>query len=114
MPKVPAPPVVPLLLSLAFITTAAAGTPQTAKPSDGATHERQQKQHARSLTKTLTKEARLAFIRRAQVWTQTNVPQMNLRAGPQGNGAFPPDAQVTCDYVQTKLSGTSRKFDCVI
>ncbi len=61
-----------------------------------------------------TKEARLAFIRKAQVWSATNVPEMDLRAGPQGPDAFQPDEMVTCDYVDKKLPGTSQKFDCAI
>jgi hypothetical protein len=61
-----------------------------------------------------TKDARLAFIRQAQVWVPTNVPEMDLRAGPQGPDAFQPNQMVTCDYVETKLPGTSQKFDCAI
>ena len=64
--------------------------------------------------KTLTKEARLALIRRAQVWAPTNVSAMDLRAGPQGPGALPPNGTVACDYVETKRAGSSRKFDCAI
>jgi hypothetical protein len=59
-----------------------------------------------------TKEARLAFIRRAQVWAPTNVSEMDMRMGPQGPGAFQPNEMVTCDFVTAKLSGSSRKFDC--
>jgi hypothetical protein len=69
---------------------------------------------ARNVDRTLTREGRLAFIRQAQVWAPTNVPAMSLRDGPQDQGAFPPNALVTCDYVEAKLSGTSRKFDCAI
>jgi hypothetical protein len=60
------------------------------------------------------KEARLALIRKAQVWTRTNVAAMDLRAGPAGPDALPLDETVTCRYVETKLSGSSRKFDCAI
>src|SRR5260370_34827643 len=42
------------------------------------------------------KEARLAFIRSAQGWGPTNVPAMDLRAGPQGPGAYRPSDGVTC------------------
>src|SRR5438132_10791564 len=45
--------------------------------------------------KPLTGEARRAFIRRAQVWMPTNVPEMNLRLGPQGPGACQPHEMVT-------------------
>jgi len=62
----------------------------------------------------LTPATRLDFIRRAQLWMPTDVPTMDLRAGPQGPGALPPHAVVTCDYVKKKLPGTSRKFACEI
>jgi hypothetical protein len=39
---------------------------------------------------------------------------MDLRAGPQGPDALPLDETVKCTYVETKLSGSSRKFDCAI
>jgi hypothetical protein len=40
---------------------------------------------------------------------------MDLRAGPQGAGAFQPNAAITCDYVEKKtLPGTSQKFDCAV
>jgi len=69
---------------------------------------------ASSHDRVLTREERLAFIRRAQIWVPTDVTAMDLRAGPQGPGAFPPDATVACTYVQVKLPGSSRKFDCAI
>ena len=62
----------------------------------------------------LTPATRLDFIRRAQIWMPTDVPAMNLRVGPQGPGAFAPGAVVTCDYVEKKMPGTSRKFACAI
>jgi hypothetical protein len=62
----------------------------------------------------LDKDARLAFIQRAQVWTPTDIPTMNLRAGPQGAGTFQPNEMVTCDYVEAKSHGSSRKFDCAV
>jgi hypothetical protein len=78
-----------------------------AHPSQKAT-----KKKAAASKQPLTGEARLAFIQRAQVWAPTNVSEMDLRAGPQGRGAFQPNEMVTCDYVTAKLPGTSRKFDC--
>jgi hypothetical protein len=64
--------------------------------------------------KQLTKEARLALIRKAHVWTATNVAEMDLKAGPQGHGALPLNEMVTCDYKEAKPSGNSPKFDCAI
>src|SRR5580704_6384730 len=48
-------------------------------------------------TELTTKAARLAFIRKAQVWAPTAVSRMDLRAGPEGPGAFHPNEAVTCD-----------------
>ncbi len=59
-------------------------------------------------------EVRRAAIQRAQVWTQTDVPSMDLRVGPKGAGAFPPDASIDCNYLEKKMSGATPKFTCVI
>jgi hypothetical protein len=61
----------------------------------------------------LTPQARLDAIRRAQVWTPVDVPAMDLKAGPPGEGALAPDQPVTCDFVDRKLGGSSPKFACV-
>ncbi len=60
----------------------------------------------------MSPEQRLAFIRKAQVWMPTNVPEMDIKQGPEGKGAFQFNEAVTCDYVQVKLSGASPKFEC--
>jgi hypothetical protein len=39
---------------------------------------------------------------------------MDFRAGPPGPDALPLDETVRCTYVETKLAGSSRKFDCAI
>lgn len=64
--------------------------------------------------KVLSKDARLAFIRRGQVWKPTDTPQMNLRAGPDGPGAFQPNEHVTCTYAAVPKSGNTRKFHCAL
>jgi hypothetical protein len=51
-------------------------------------------------------------LRHAQVWRATNVPSMNMRLGPQGKGAFGPNALVECDYVKRDMSGATPKFTC--
>ncbi len=61
-----------------------------------------------------TSSVRLDAIRKAQVWTPTDVASMDLMAGPQGKGAFAPDETVTCDYRNKPMSGNSPKFACVI
>jgi len=63
---------------------------------------------------TLTKEARLAFIHKAQVWSPTDVSTMNLRDGPGGSGAFHPNELVACDYVERKMPGRTAKFYCAV
>jgi hypothetical protein len=62
--------------------------------------------------KSLSSHDRAAAISRASVWSATNVETMDLRAGPQGKGAFPPMAEVSCTYVEKKDSGNSPKFSC--
>lgn len=62
----------------------------------------------------VTAAARLEALRRAQVWQATDIPSMDLRAGPKGPGAFPPGASVTCTYLDKKLNGRSPKFACTI
>jgi hypothetical protein len=53
-----------------------------------------------------------SVIARAQVWSSTRVPAMNMRRGPGGPGAFAPEAVVTCDHVDVRLRGHSPKFAC--
>ncbi len=61
----------------------------------------------------LTSAARLDDIKRATVWKRTDVASMDLRAGPQGKGALPPFAAVSCDYVEKRNDGTP-KFTCAL
>ena len=62
----------------------------------------------------VTPDQRLAILRRCQVWTPTRVAAMNMAAGPQGPGSFTRDQNVTCTWVERKLTGNSPKFACVI
>jgi hypothetical protein len=62
----------------------------------------------------VTPEVRRAAIRRAQVWSATDVPSMDLRTGPTGRGAFAPDAAITCTYIEKEMTGNTPKFTCVI
>jgi len=61
-----------------------------------------------------TPEMRLAAMQRAQVWAPTDVPSMDLKNGPRGPGAFPPNALITCNYVAKRMPGKTPKFACVI
>ena len=51
-------------------------------------------------------------IARAQVWTATEIPVVNIRTGPGGRRAFAFRETVTCDYVDKDLAGRSPKFAC--
>jgi hypothetical protein len=53
-------------------------------------------------------------IRRAQVWTPTNIPAVDMRTGPKGHGSFAPNETVRCSYREKVMSGRSAKFTCVI
>ena len=59
-------------------------------------------------------KARLAAIRRAQVWAPTDVASMDLKTGPAGPDAFAPNELVTCQYLDKPMSGATPKFTCVI
>jgi hypothetical protein len=69
---------------------------------------------ARKSAGHVSSRTRLDDIRHAQVWEATNVPAMDLKAGPSGHGAFPPGATVACKYTKKEMSGNSPKFECVI
>jgi hypothetical protein len=58
-----------------------------------------------------TPEGRLGAIRRAQVWTKTDVGAFDFKVG---DGEFAPGATVACDYVEKKFSGKTPKFGCVL
>ena len=68
----------------------------------------------RSPLDSLTKEARLDMIRRSQVWAPTDIPAMDLKAGPQGKGAFAPGETITCDKTAERGGGKSPKFYCAL
>jgi len=68
----------------------------------------------RTKTKPLTAEDRIAILRRAQVWTPTEIESVDVKAGPPGPGALSPGETVACDYVKNKMSGASPKFTCAL
>lgn len=68
----------------------------------------------RSSLSRLSPKARLAAIRRAQVWAPTKVASMDLKAGPSGPGAFAPNELVACQYRDKAMGGATPKFTCVI
>jgi hypothetical protein len=85
---------------LAVLASGCASTPKSSGP--------------RSPLESLTKEARRDMIRRAQVWSPTDIPTLDIKAGPQGKGAFAPGETVTCEHTEEKSSGKSPKFYCKV
>jgi hypothetical protein len=63
--------------------------------------------------KRVDDDVRLASLRRSQVWMPGDIASKNIRLGPQDVPAFEPEAEVTCEYVEEKLTGTP-KFNCAI
>lgn len=71
--------------------------------------------HLKSLApgEALTQEERQEAIRRAGVWSPTDIPSVDLKAGPDANGAFASNEWVTCEYKEkTEQMGRSPKFVC--
>ena len=71
--------------------------------------------HVKSLSpgEALTPQERREAIRRAGVWSPTDIPSVDLKAGPDAKGAFAFNEWVTCEYREKKRgSGHSPKFDC--
>jgi len=71
--------------------------------------------HVKSLSpgEALTPQERQEAIRRAGVWSHTNIPSVDLKAGPDASGAFAPNQWVTCTYREkADVSGHSPKFAC--
>lgn len=61
----------------------------------------------------LTQQERREAIRRADVWSPTQIPSLDLKAGPAVPGAFAFDAWVDCEYLTAESSsGRSPKFRC--
>lgn len=61
--------------------------------------------------KAVTTDERQGAIRRARVWSPTNIRSLNLKAGPAPRADLSPDKWLTCEYQQAH-GGHSRKFDC--
>jgi len=62
----------------------------------------------------LSKQARVAAIRHAQVWQPTEVSAMDIWMGPEDKKGFAPNATVLCDYAHQKSGGHSAEFLCAI
>jgi hypothetical protein len=92
----------------------AAATQEGVKQEDEK-QKREQKPKDAPPRRRFTKEERSALIKRAQIWLPRNIAEMNLKLGPQDEGAFQPGEEVSCDYVPDEdPAGTTRKFNCAI
>jgi hypothetical protein len=64
----------------------------------------------------VTSQDRQAAIRRGRLWQPTDVASLDLKAGPQGEGAIPFDTHVTCSYADPDdvVTGMTPKFQCAL
>jgi hypothetical protein len=60
----------------------------------------------------LNAQERKDAIRRASVWSPTNIPATNFKEGPKGEGSFARNEWVSCEYKEKKTTGASPKFVC--
>src|SRR5262245_25585713 len=67
---------------------------------------------AKTPEKLLTPQERSALIRRAQIWTTTDVGAADVARGP--DGGFAPGADVECSYEIVKFGGHTPKFGCAL
>jgi hypothetical protein len=65
--------------------------------------------HVKSLApgEALTPQERQEAIRRAGVWSPTDIRSLDLKAGPDAKGAFAFNQWVSCEYKKKDLSGHS-------
>lgn len=71
--------------------------------------------HVKSLPpgQALTPQERREAIRRAGVWSPTDIASVDIKAGPDANGAFASTEWVWCEYKEKeRSSGHSPKFVC--
>jgi hypothetical protein len=57
---------------------------------------------------------RLEALKRAQVWTSTDIPSIDMTAGPERKDAFEGGQTISCEYVGKKMTGRSPKFTCAL
>lgn len=86
-----------LLASLVAVGIAAAGT------AEGVRGAADPKQAA---------ESRQSLVARSRLWFPTDIPSLDLKAGPAEPGAFVLGETITCDYFEKKMAGASPKFAC--
>jgi hypothetical protein len=63
----------------------------------------------------ITSEVRKEYLQKSQIWHQTDIPHMDIMAGPQNEISIPPDTVVPCKYIEPKedsVTGVVPKFKC--
>jgi hypothetical protein len=60
----------------------------------------------------LSPQERLDAIRRAGVWSPSEISSADLKAGPHADGSFAFNEWVSCEYKEREESGNSPKFVC--
>jgi hypothetical protein len=70
---------------------------------------------ARSLDHA-TEADRASYVRRATIWTPSDVASKDFMVGPPRKDSFPFDEKVSCDYIQPEepMGGTTPKFACAL
>jgi hypothetical protein len=63
--------------------------------------------------KHLSRDERMAAIRHAQVWIPTDIPSVDIKAGPRDVKAYASGETVSCEYVMKKVTSTP-KFWCEV
>jgi len=58
------------------------------------------------------KDPRARAIARAQVWASTDIPTLNLLAGPDDVKTFQLGQTIHCEYIDKHLDGKTPKFEC--
>jgi hypothetical protein len=64
----------------------------------------------------VTDGVRKAYVRRAQIWHERDIPATNIPAGPQKSLSFKPEQLVTCRYIEPHgpSQGFAPKFKCAL
>jgi len=71
--------------------------------------------HTKSLKpgEALTREERQDVVKRASVWSPTDIAAIDFKVGPEAKGSFKSNEWVACEYKEDKSpTGHSPKFEC--
>jgi len=97
------------LLTIVFFALAFTGATVTSFEQD----KDKAKAAANEKPRPVTAAERLVVLRRASVWTPTDIPAMDVVKGPSVDG-FAPEQEVICDYAPVEYGGNTPKFGCEV